>query len=77
VSDWGGRTTLVESVSGAEILQGRSLRIRRAESSSDGVGRAPAEAPKGANAGPLHIHLLQEERFIVHTGVLLVRRGRE
>src|SRR5262249_28784571 len=35
------------------------------------------EATKGGNGGPAHIHLLQEERFIVHTGVLLVRRGRE
>ncbi|HJY86473.1 MAG TPA: cupin domain-containing protein [Candidatus Acidoferrales bacterium] len=41
------------------------------------VGRAHVEATKGGNGGPAHIHLLQEERFIVHTGVLLVRRGRE
>jgi mannose-6-phosphate isomerase-like protein (cupin superfamily) len=39
--------------------------------------RAHIEAAKGANAGPLHIHLRQEERFIVDTGMLLVRRGRE
>jgi hypothetical protein len=31
----------------------------------------------GANGGPPHIHLFQEERFIVHTGELNVRRGRD
>jgi mannose-6-phosphate isomerase-like protein (cupin superfamily) len=64
-------------VSEAEILEGRSVRIRRDESSSDEVLRAHVEAPKGANGGPLHIHLRQEETFIVVTGRLLVRRGRE
>ena len=64
-------------MSEAEILEGRGLRIRRDESSSDEVLRAQVEAAKGANAGPLHIHLRQEERFIVHTGMLVVRRGRE
>jgi mannose-6-phosphate isomerase-like protein (cupin superfamily) len=73
----GGKTRLFERVSDAEILEGRSLRIRRDESSSDEVLRAHVEAAKGANAGPLHIHLRQEERFIVHSGTLLVRRGRE
>jgi hypothetical protein len=53
------------------------MRIRRDESSSEEVLRAHVEAAKGANAGPLHIHLRQEERFIVDTGMLLVRRGRE
>jgi hypothetical protein len=64
-------------VSDAEILEGRSLRIRRDESSSDEVLRAHVEAAKGANAGPLHIHVRQEERFIVDRGMLLVRPGRE
>jgi mannose-6-phosphate isomerase-like protein (cupin superfamily) len=58
--------------------QGLGLRARRdaADSNAD-VGRANVEAAEGGNGGPPHIHLRQEERFIVHTGVLLVRRGRE
>jgi mannose-6-phosphate isomerase-like protein (cupin superfamily) len=64
-------------VSNAEILEGRRIRIRRDESSSDEVLRAHVEAVKGANGGPLHIHLRQEETFIVDAGMLLVRRGRE
>ena len=64
-------------MSSAEIMEGRSMRIRRDETSSDEVLRAHVEAVKGANAGPLHIHVRQEERFIVDRGMLLVRRGRE
>jgi mannose-6-phosphate isomerase-like protein (cupin superfamily) len=64
-------------MSSAEIIEGRSMRIRRDETSSDEVLRAHVEAAKGANGGPLHIHLRQEERFIVDRGMLLVRRGRE
>jgi len=67
-------------MSGAEILeaQGLGLRVRRDVSGSNSeVGRAQVEAAKRGNGGPAHIHLLQEERFIVHTGALLVRRGRE
>jgi quercetin dioxygenase-like cupin family protein len=45
--------------------------------SSAEVGRAHVEAVKGGNGGPWHIHLRQEERFIVHSGALLVQRGRE
>src|SRR5579872_2954015 len=62
---------------GAEILEGRGLRIRRAEDSTDEVSRAHVAGAKGTNAGPVHIHLPQEERFIVHTGELQVRRGRD
>ena len=64
-------------MSSAEIMEGRSMRIRRDETSADEVLRAHVEAVKGANAGPLHIHVRQEERFIVDRGMLLVRRGRE
>jgi mannose-6-phosphate isomerase-like protein (cupin superfamily) len=64
-------------VSDVEILEGRSLRIRRDDSSSEEVLRAHVEAAKGANGGPLHVHVRQEERFIVDAGMLLVRRGRE
>jgi len=58
--------------------QGLGLRARRdaADSNAD-VGRANVEAAEGGNGGPPHIHLRQEERFIVHTGTLNVRRGRE
>jgi mannose-6-phosphate isomerase-like protein (cupin superfamily) len=66
-------------MSGDEISsQGLRLRVRRDEAgSNDDVGRAHVEAAKGGNGGPPHIHLHQEERFIVHTGVLIVRRKRE
>ena len=60
-----------------EILHGRGMQIRRDESSTDEVERAHVEGSKGANGGPPHIHLLQEERFVVHTGALRVRRGRD
>jgi mannose-6-phosphate isomerase-like protein (cupin superfamily) len=68
---------MAQQVNGEEILQGRGTQIRRDDSSIEEVGRAHVDAAKGANGGPAHIHLLQEERFIVHTGALQVRRGRD
>jgi quercetin dioxygenase-like cupin family protein len=60
------------------ISTGLGLRVRGDTAGSTAeVGRASVEAAAGGNGGPPHIHLRQEERFIVHTGVLLVRRGRE
>jgi len=53
------------------------MRIRRDDDSTDEVGRMHIDAATGANGGPMHTHRLQEERFIVQTGVLLVRRGHE
>jgi quercetin dioxygenase-like cupin family protein len=53
------------------------MRIERDPASSAEVERQRIEAVEGANGGPLHIHRRQEERFLVETGVLLVRRGRE
>jgi mannose-6-phosphate isomerase-like protein (cupin superfamily) len=54
------------------------LRVRRdAAGTNPEVTRAHVEVAEAGNGGPPHIHLRQEERFIVHTGVLLVRRGRE
>jgi hypothetical protein len=53
------------------------MRIRCDDDSTDQVGRMHVDAATGANGGPLHTHPVQEERFIVQTGVLLVRRGRE
>jgi hypothetical protein len=41
------------------------------------VERAYVEGTTGANGGRPHIHLFQEERFIVLTGALQVRRGRD
>jgi mannose-6-phosphate isomerase-like protein (cupin superfamily) len=64
-------------VSELEIVEGRGMRIERDPSSSSEVERQRIEAADGANGGPLHIHRRQEERFIVESGVLLVRRGRE
>jgi hypothetical protein len=63
-------------MNGAKILEGRGMRIRRDDSSTDEVGRAHVEGTMRANGGRPHIHLLQEERFIVHTGALNVRRAR-
>jgi hypothetical protein len=59
-------------MSSAEILESCGLgpRVRRDDGGSDGdVGRAHVEAAKGGSGGPLHIHLLQEQRFIVQTRV--------
>jgi hypothetical protein len=53
------------------------MRIRRDDDSTDEVGRMHMNAAAGAGGGPMHTHRLQEERFIVQTGVLLIRRGRE
>jgi hypothetical protein len=64
----GGADYGLPRMSSAEIMEGRSMRIRRDETSSDEVLRAHVEAVKGANAGPLHIHVCQEERFIVDRG---------
>jgi mannose-6-phosphate isomerase-like protein (cupin superfamily) len=68
---------MAQPVNAEEILEGREMRIRRDDSSTEEVERADVEGSKGANGGPPHIHLHQEERFIVHTGALKVRRGRE
>ncbi|HZE04920.1 MAG TPA: cupin domain-containing protein [Solirubrobacteraceae bacterium] len=58
-------------------IEGRGMCIRRDDSSTEEVERAQVKGAKGANGGPPHIHRFQEERFIVHTGALTVRRGRE
>ena len=58
-------------------IEGLGMRIRRDDDSTDEVGRMHIDAAAGANGGPMHTHRLQEERFIVQTGVLLVRRGHE
>jgi mannose-6-phosphate isomerase-like protein (cupin superfamily) len=66
-------------MSGEEVSsEALGLRVRADVAGTTAeVGRAHVEAAKGGNGGPRHIHLRQEERFIVNTGVLLVRRGRE
>jgi mannose-6-phosphate isomerase-like protein (cupin superfamily) len=42
---------------------------------SDSAFRTEVEARRGAGGGPLHRHLHQEERFVVHDGVLRVWTG--
>src|ERR1700754_87736 len=42
---------------------------------SEAVFRSEVEARRGAGGGPLHRHLHQAERFIVHDGALRVRTG--
>jgi mannose-6-phosphate isomerase-like protein (cupin superfamily) len=68
---------MAQPANGEDIVEGRGMRIRRDDSSSKEVERAHVEGSRGANGGPPHIHLHQEERFIVHTGALNVRRGRQ
>ncbi len=71
---------MTDPLNSTDFIESRAFGVRvwgdRNGSTSE-VGRAYNEGTKGANGGPPHIHLLQEERFIVHTGVLRVRRGRE
>ncbi len=71
---------MTDPLNSADIIESRALGVRvrgdRSGSTSE-VGRAYCEGTKGAHGGPPHIHLFQEERFIVHTGILRVRRGRE
>lgn len=42
---------------------------------SDAAFRSEVEARRGAGGGPLHRHLHQEERFVVHEGTLRVWTG--
>src|SRR5690348_14270611 len=42
---------------------------------SEAAFRIEVEARRGAGGGPLHRHLHQTERFIVHDGTLRVRTG--
>jgi mannose-6-phosphate isomerase-like protein (cupin superfamily) len=53
------------------------MRIRHDPASTAEVERQGIEAAEGANGGAPHIHRRQEERFIVESGLLLVRRGGE
>lgn len=59
------------------MIEGRGMRIERDQASSAEVERQRIAAVEGANGGPLHIHRRQEERFMVVSGVLLVRRGQK
>lgn len=71
---------MTDPLNGTDIIESRAfgVRVRGDRSGSTGeVGRAYGEGTIGAHGGPPHIHLLQEERFIVHTGILRVRRGRK
>jgi mannose-6-phosphate isomerase-like protein (cupin superfamily) len=42
---------------------------------SDSAFRTEVEARRGAGGGPLHRHMHQEERFVVHDGALRVWTG--
>jgi hypothetical protein len=64
-------------VSEPEIVEGLGMRIQHDVGSSAEIERQWVEAREGAHGGLVHIHRRQEERFIVESGVLLVRRGRE
>jgi quercetin dioxygenase-like cupin family protein len=66
-----------ELVFGSDAL-GLRVRVLEDGSGSDGdLARAEVTTKAGGNGGPPHIHLRQEERFLVQEGALAVRRGRE
>ena len=57
-----------------DVFEYESMRSTLLELSED-VFRTEVEATRDANGGPLHRHVHQEERFMVHEGVLRGRLG--
>lgn len=57
-----------------DVFEGASMRSTLLEL-SDEVFRTEVEADPDAGGGPLHLHLHQEERFMVEEGTLRVRTG--
>jgi hypothetical protein len=63
-------------VAAGDVLESPALGLRATVISSDrDLFRAEVHAAGGGNGGPLHRHLRQEERFLVHAGRLRVRAG--
>jgi mannose-6-phosphate isomerase-like protein (cupin superfamily) len=64
------------AVAPGDILESPALGLRAEVLESDrDLFRADVHARRGGNGGPLHRHLRQEERFLVHEGRLRVREG--
>jgi quercetin dioxygenase-like cupin family protein len=64
------------AVAPGDILESPALGLRAEVLESDrNLFRADVHAGRDGNGGPLHRHLRQEERFLVHKGSLRVREG--
>ena len=64
------------AVAPGDVLESKALGLRATVLASDrNLFRADVHAVRGGNGGPLHRHLRQEERFVVHEGALRVREG--
>jgi mannose-6-phosphate isomerase-like protein (cupin superfamily) len=70
------RHVIKPAVAPGDVLDSQALGLRATVLESDGdLFRADVRASGGGNGGPLHRHLRQEERFLVHEGALRVREG--
>jgi mannose-6-phosphate isomerase-like protein (cupin superfamily) len=63
-------------VARGDVLESAALGLRAEVLETDrNLFRTDVHATRGGNGGPLHRHLRQEERFLVHDGTLRVRDG--
>jgi mannose-6-phosphate isomerase-like protein (cupin superfamily) len=70
------RDGIASAVAPGDVLDSQALGLRATVLESDrNLLRADVRASRGGNGGPLHRHLRQEERFLVHEGALRVREG--
>lgn len=70
------RDVIKPAVAPGDVLDSQALGLRVTVLDSDrDLFRADVHAARGGNGGPLHRHLRQEERFLVHEGALRVREG--
>lgn len=70
------RDVIKPAVAPGDLLESQAFGLRATVLDSDrNLLRADVRAGRGGNGGPLHRHLRQEERFLVHEGALRVREG--
>jgi len=70
------RHVINPAVAPGDVLDSQALGLRATVLESDrDLFRADVRASRGGSGGPLHRHLRQEERFLVHEGALRVREG--
>jgi mannose-6-phosphate isomerase-like protein (cupin superfamily) len=60
-----------------EVLGLRGTILEDGSGNGGELAQAEVRARAGGNGGPPHIHLRQEERFVITEGRLAARRGRE